>query len=231
MELAKQNAPEGTVVLAEQQLQGRGRNGRSWHSPSGVGIYCSVVMRPRLLPAMAQLMTLMSAVAVGKAIASKTPLTPRIKWPNDIRIGDKKIAGILLESMVVSAQLQHAVIGIGINVNHTLSDFARELRVAATSLRLELGQSVERKELVCQLFCELEDLYERVQQGQYTTILDQWRSLSDTLGRHVRVIYSGDNSIEGLALDINEEGALLVRDRDGAIHPVHAGDIHHFKFQ
>lgn len=228
MELAKQNAPEGTVVVAEQQVQGRGRIGRPWHSPPGLGIYCSVVMRPKLLPAKAQLMTLMSAVAVGKAIASKTSLAPRIKWPNDIRIGNKKIAGILLESMLAAEQLDYAVIGIGINVNHSLADFTQDLQVTASSLRLELGEPVERQELFCQLFFEFESLYERIRQAQYTPILDQWRSLSDTLGRHVRAM-CGDDSVEGLALDINEEGALLVRQRDGSIQSVHAGDIHHFR--
>jgi BirA family biotin operon repressor/biotin-[acetyl-CoA-carboxylase] ligase len=100
MDLAQQNAPEGTVVLTEQQLHGRGRGDRSWHSPSGVGIYCSIVLPPELSPAKTMLLTLMTAVPIAKAVALETNLSPRIKWPNDILINDKKVVGILLESKV-----------------------------------------------------------------------------------------------------------------------------------
>jgi BirA family biotin operon repressor/biotin-[acetyl-CoA-carboxylase] ligase len=228
MKLAQQGAPEGTVVIAEQQLRGRGRGGRSWHSPTGVGIYCSIVLRPKLLPAKVQLMTLMTAVAVVRAMSLKTGLSPRIKWPNDILINDKKVAGILLETKISHTRVEHGVIGVGINVNQTLADLPEELRLGASSLRMELGRSVERSALVSQVFAELESLYERVQQGDSSVVLEQWRYYSATLGQQVRAVQR-DELIEGVAVDVSDDGALLVRVKDDSLAEVLAGDVEHLR--
>ncbi len=228
MALAQQGAPEGTVVLAEQQLRGRGRDGRSWHSAAGVGIYCSIILRPRLLPAKVQLVTLMTATAVAKAVAQKTGLWPRIKWPNDILINDQKVAGMLLETKLSRTHIEYAVIGFGINVNHTAADLPEELQLSASSLRMQLGKPVERSGLISQIFAELESLYERTQQGDSTEVLKQWRDLSATLGQDVRIIQR-DKLIEGVAIDVTEEGALLVRVKDGSLKVVHAGDVEHLR--
>ncbi|MGD8370562.1 MAG: biotin--[acetyl-CoA-carboxylase] ligase [Syntrophobacterales bacterium] len=228
MELAQQGAPEGTAVLADQQLRGRGRGSRSWHSPPGVGVYCSIIFRPKFLPSMAQLITLMTAVAVARAVSLKTSLSPQIKWPNDILVNEKKVGGILSEAEASSSGIKHVVVGIGINVNHTSTDLPEELLSGASSLRLELGEPVERVALTAQLFVELESLYEKLQQEGSAIILEQWRSLSATLGRRVRVIQK-DKLVEGIAVDVTEEGALLLREEKDSLTVVHAGEVRHLR--
>ncbi|MBT8406930.1 MAG: biotin--[acetyl-CoA-carboxylase] ligase [Deltaproteobacteria bacterium] len=227
MVLAQQDAPEGTIVLAEKQLRGRGRGDRSWHSPPGVGIYCSVVLRPELSPAKTTLLTLMTAVAIARAVALETNLSPRIKWPNDILVNDKKIVGILLESKVGATGVEHAIIGFGINVNHTPADLPQEL-LAASSLFIELGEPVDRTQLLTKILAEVEYLYERLQQGDVAIILEEWRHFSATLGRHVRILQRGELT-EGVAVDVTEEGALLVRVEQDSLITVHAGDIEHLR--
>lgn len=228
MDLAQQGAVEGTVVLADQQLRGRGRGERSWHSPAGVGIYCSIVLRPKISPGMAQLITLMTAVSTVKAIALRTGLSPRIKWPNDILINDKKVAGILLESKVSGTRMEYAVIGFGINVNHAPADLPEEIRVNASSLFIELREVVDRNALIVQIFAELEELYDRLQQEDFPIILKQWRHYSATLGRHVR-IFQKDRETEGIAVDVTEEGGLIVTVESGKQVVVHAGDVEHLR--
>ena len=228
MELALGDAAEGTAVLAEEQLRGRGRGNRSWHSPAGVGIYCSIILRPRLLPAKAQLITLMTAVAIVKATAQETGLSPRIKWPNDILLNDRKVAGILLASKASSQQIEHAVIGFGINVNHTSADLPRAPMFEANSLRMELGKPVERGALIAAIFAELEGLYEMLQQEDLTMILEEWRHFSATLGQPIRVWQQGKVT-EGIAVDINEEGGLVVKVKDESMMVIHAGDVEHLR--
>ena len=228
MELAEEGAAEGTAVLAEEQLRGRGRGNRSWHSPPGVGIYCSIILRPRLSPAKAQIITLMTAVAIVKAIAQETSVSARIKWPNDILLNGRKIAGILLEGKVGSKRVEHAVIGFGINVNQTSADLPPEPMFEASSLRIELGKPVGRSALVAGIFGELEGLYERVQQGDLATILEQWRRLSTTLARPIRVWQRGKVT-EGIAVDITAEGGLVVRVKDESLRVIHAGDVEHLR--
>jgi BirA family biotin operon repressor/biotin-[acetyl-CoA-carboxylase] ligase len=228
MDLAQKDAPEGTVVLAEEQLHGRGRGDRFWHSPVGVGIYCSFVLRPELSPAKTMLLTLMTAVAIAKAVAVETNLSPRIKWPNDILINDKKVAGILLESKVGATGVEHTIIGFGINVNHTPADLPQELLLAASSLFIELGEPVDRSKLLTKILAEVEDLYERLQQGDLALIHKEWRRLSATLGRHVRILQRGELT-EGTAVDVTEEGALLVRVEQDSLIAVHAGDVQHLR--
>ena len=228
MELALGGAAEGTAVLAEEQLRGRGRGNRSWHSPAGVGIYCSIILRPKLSPAKAQLLTLMTAVAIVKAIDQETGLSPRVKWPNDILLNNRKVAGILLESKVSLQQIEHAVIGFGVNVNHTSADLPPEPMFQASSLMIELDKPVERGALVAAIFAEVEGLYEMLQQEDLAMILQEWRHSSATLGQPIRVWQQG-KVIEGIALDINEEGGLLVKPKDESLMVIHAGDVEHLR--
>ncbi|UCG11629.1 MAG: biotin--[acetyl-CoA-carboxylase] ligase [Deltaproteobacteria bacterium] len=226
--LAGQGAAEGTVVLAEYQTHGRGRRSRSWSSPPGIGIYCSIILRPKLSPAEGQLITLLTAVAVAKAVEVKVHPSPRIKWPNDILINNRKVAGILLESKAGSVEMEYAVVGVGINVNQTSDALADEYLSKATSLLIETGQQVDRSALIGQLFVELENLYETLHRGEAATILQQWRRFSSTVGQHVRV--SGKEGVtEGVALDVTKAGALLIRQGDGSLVVVHAGDVEHLR--
>jgi BirA family biotin operon repressor/biotin-[acetyl-CoA-carboxylase] ligase len=227
-ELARQGAAEGTAVLAERQLSGRGRQGRTWHSPSGVGLYSSLILRPVLPPNQVQLLTLAVAVAVVGAISAQTALSPKIKWPNDILIRGKKVAGILTEAEAEAEQIAHVVVGVGINVNHTAAELGRPLEALATSLRLEVGRLVERSALAAQLFVELENWYEWLKMGNSSLILDEWRRHAATLGRRVRVLL-GQTTVEGTALDVTNEGALLVERKDGSRTMVHAGDVEHLR--
>jgi BirA family biotin operon repressor/biotin-[acetyl-CoA-carboxylase] ligase len=228
IDLAQQGAPEGTVVLADQQLRGRGRGSRSWHSPAGVGIYCSIVLRPKMAAAKAQLITLMAGVSIVKAIALRTGLSPRLKWPNDILINDKKVAGILLESKVSGVQIGYSVIGFGINVNNRSADISEDIRVSASSLLMELKKLVDRSTLVIAIFSELEGLYHRFQREDFPVILEQWRHYSSTLGQRVR-IWQGDKATDGIALDLTEDGGLLMKVEGGKQIVIHAGDVEHLK--
>ena len=226
IELAQQGTPEGTVVLADQQLRGRGRGTRSWHSPAGVGIYCSVVLQPATAPAKAQLISLMAGVSIVKAIALRTGLSPRVKWPNDILINDKKVAGILLESRMSGAQIGHSVIGFGINVNNASTDLPENIKMNASSLSMELEKPVDRSTLLIEIFSELERLYHIFQHGDSPIILEQWRHYSSTLGQRVR-IWQKDRATEGIAVDLTEDGGLLVRLEGGKQIVIHAGDVEH----
>ena len=228
IELAQQGTPEGTVVLADKQLSGRGRGTRSWHSPAGVGIYCSVVLRPTTPPAKAQLITLMAGVSIVKAIALRTGLSPRVKWPNDILINDKKVAGILLESMISGAQMGHSVLGFGVNVNNGPADLPENLRMKVSSLLMELKKPVDRSTLLIEIFSELERLYHIFQHEDFPIILEQWRRYSSTLGQRVR-IWQKDQATVGIAVDLTEDGGLLVRLEGGKQIVIHAGDVEHLR--
>ena len=228
MELAQEDAAEGTAVVAEEQLRGRGRGNRTWHSPAEVGIYCSIILRPRILPVKAQLITLMTAVAIVKAIAQETALSPQIKWPNDILLNDRKVAGILLESKASPQRIEHAVIGFGINVNHTSADLPPEPMFKASSLRMELDKPVERGALLAAIFAEIEELYEMLQREELTMILAEWRYFSATLGQAIRVWQQGKVT-EGIAVDINQEGGLVMKMEDESMVVIHAGDVEHLR--
>ena len=226
IELAQQGAPEGTVVLADQQLGGRGRGSRSWHSPAGVGIYCSIVLRPKTAAAKAQFITLMAGVSIVKAIARCTGLSPRVKWPNDVLINERKVAGILLESRMSGRQIDHSVIGFGINVNNGSADLPEDIRVKASSLLMELRKPVDRGTLLIDIFSELERLYHVFQDEDFPIILEQWRQSSSTLGQKVR-IWQKDEATEGIAVDLSEDGGLVVRLEGGKQTVIHAGDVEH----
>jgi BirA family biotin operon repressor/biotin-[acetyl-CoA-carboxylase] ligase len=228
IDLAQQGAPQGTVVLADQQLSGRGRSDRSWYSPAGVGIYCSIVLRPEMAPAKGQLITLMASVALVKAIALRTGLAPRVKWPNDILINHRKVAGILLESRVSGEQISYAVIGFGINVNNHSRDLPEDIRGQASSLLMELKKPMDRSTLVMDIFSELERIYDRFQREKSAVILEEWRRYSSTLGQRVR-IWQKDNVTEGIAVDLSENGGLVLRLAGGKQTVVHAGDVEHLR--
>jgi BirA family biotin operon repressor/biotin-[acetyl-CoA-carboxylase] ligase len=173
-----------------------------------------------------QILTLMTAVAAARAVTLKTPLRPRIKWPNDILINDKKVAGILLEGKTSSTMIEHAVVGIGLNVNQAPMDLPAELRPIATSLRIELGDSLERNTLICQVLIELENLYEKLRRGDASTVLEEWRSLSATLDRRVRILQR-DKVTEGVAVGVATDGALVVRMENGSLNLFTVGDVEH----
>ncbi|HWR40936.1 MAG TPA: biotin--[acetyl-CoA-carboxylase] ligase [Patescibacteria group bacterium] len=221
--MAFDGCPAGTVIVSEEQGGGRGRLSRGWFSPNGKGIWMSVILRPPFAPMEAPKCTLMAAVAVCRGIEKSVGVSCGIKWPNDILWQGKKMVGILTEMSAEMDAINHVVIGIGINVNIDADDFPEEIRPLATSLSLVTGGQVARLELLIAVLQELEDLYGRVLSDGFMPVLDEWRSRSATLGQKVDV-YGPDRTFNGEAVDIDEDGALLVKTAAGMIR-VMAGDV------
>lgn len=222
--LATRGAAEGTVVIAEAQRRGRGRLGRRWASPAEVGIYLSVILRPPSPPESAPALSLLGAVAVGEAIERMTGLEAALKWPNDLIVRGKKVAGISGEVATEAARLQHVVLGIGVNVNQLEADFEGELRQTATSLRIELGHRVDRTAMIRSICEGLDQWYDCFLSSGVPPILDRVRRRCLTLGREV-VTRSGDEELRGLAVEVDEAGALVIRTADGTLHRLFAGDV------
>lgn len=221
-ERAAAGAPEGTVIVAGVQGRGRGRLGRHWFSPPG-GLWFSVVLRPQVAASRISGITLMAAVAVAKAIGGTTRLDAGIKWPNDILLGGRKVAGILTEASVLGYRVNFVTLGIGINANVDVDAFPHDLLMPATSLAAELDREVDLDELLTACIKALGEEYERFAASP-PGLLEEWRRRSVTLGRRVRVTQSG-SVVEGEALDVDEAGALLVRDDRGDVREVRAGDL------
>ena len=221
-ELAAKGAPEGTLVVAESQTRGRGRLGRQWESPPGTGLYVSLLLRPELPPTEMPQITLTTAVAVARAVKRVTGVAPGIKWPNDLLLAGKKLGGILTEMETESEQIRHLVVGLGLNVNNPA--FPEELAPLATSLVLATGRRHSRLEILQAWLEEFEELYERFLAREFAGILDEWRSLTVTLGRRVTV-RQGPVTICGLALEVAPDGALLVETAAGEVVRVTSGEI------
>jgi BirA family transcriptional regulator, biotin operon repressor / biotin---[acetyl-CoA-carboxylase] ligase len=222
--LVLEGAPEGTIVIAEEQLSGRGRMDRKWHSPKYTGIWMSVILRPNLPPAKAPQLTLITAVAVVQTIEEITGMTPEIKWPNDILLKGKKLTGILTEMQADADRIHSIIIGIGINVNQKLEDYPEELKQIATSIAIEYGKKLERAEIIKVLLVKLEKLYSLyLDQGFYPIKL-LWESYAISIGKKItaRTI---TGSIYGQALGITDEGVLMIEDASGKNHHVYSADI------
>ena len=222
--LAVRGALEGTVVIADAQERGRGRMGRSWTSPHGVGVYLSVILRPAIQPHDAPSLTLLGAVAVAEAIEKVTGLAAGVKWPNDLIVRGRKVGGILGEVAAETSHLHYVVLGIGINVNQTEGSFEGELRHTATSLRIEAGRSLDRTALIRSLCEALDRWYDRFLSEGPAPVLERLRRSCLTLGQRV-VARSGDQQLCGLAVDLDDSGALLIQDANQRLHRLIAGDV------
>lgn len=226
MDLAFKGAAEGTLVIAEGQTRGRGRLSRLWVSAKYKGIYFSLIIRPKILPQQAPVLTLISAVAICEALKQELGIEAQIKWPNDILLNNKKIGGILTE-LSAEMDIVHAIIvGVGINVNNE----KKTLPYPATSLKEIIGEEVNRLSLLQGILSCFEERYLRFQKQGIERILDKWRHFSATLGRRVRLSVSRQKlGLIGEAVDIDCDGSLLVRQDSGLIERVVAGDIVHCK--
>ncbi len=216
---AEGGAPEGTAVLAEEQSAGRGRLGRSWASPPGTNLYLTLVMRPPL--ARLRTLSIVAPLAVAQAVEETAGLAPRIKWPNDVLVAGRKLAGVLIESELSGQSPRYSLVGIGLNVNLD-TDEVPEIAGIATSLRRELGHDVSREAVLAALLNRFEALYEEVARGP--AVHAAWRSRLETLGRQVRVTF-GEQVEEGLAEDVDGEGSLVLRRPDGSRVTVAAGEV------
>lgn len=222
--LANENVPEGTVVIAEEQLSGKGRLGRQWHSPKYTGIWMSLILRPNIPLPKAPQLTLLTAVAVVQAIEDQTGLVPEIKWPNDILINGKKLTGILTELQAEADQIHSIIIGIGINVNQQLQDFPSELHPIATSLSIETGEKISRARLIRSIFTKFETMYMCYLDEGFLPIKLLWESYAVSIGKHIKA-RTLTAVIEGKALGITDEGVLQIEDKSGKIHHVYSADI------
>jgi BirA family biotin operon repressor/biotin-[acetyl-CoA-carboxylase] ligase len=221
--LANQGAGHGEVVIAEQQTAGKGRLGRTWASPPFVNLHFSVVLRPELPPHRAPELTLVAAVAAAEAIrAAEVPA--QIKWPNDLMFGNRKLGGILTELSSELDRIHFAVLGMGINVNSTAADLPPELAAGAVSLREVLGKRLPRAALAVDLWGRLERWINLHAEQGFGPVRVAWKELCGMLGQPV-LIQTGKKQVCGIAEDIDESGALIVRDRAGAKERVVAGDV------
>jgi BirA family biotin operon repressor/biotin-[acetyl-CoA-carboxylase] ligase len=221
--LARDGVAQGAVVFAESQTKGRGRLGRKWVSPSGKGLWFSVLLRPELRPQDATRLTIIAATALARALRNYE-LAPSIKWPNDILIGDRKLAGVLTELAAEIDRIRYVILGIGINVNAAVSDFPPDLRSVATSLRIETGAAVRRAELAANIIRELDFDYDRLCRGEFPSIADEWAEQCATLGRRV-AIRIGERTVYGQAEALDDSGALLLRTDHGHLERVVGGDV------
>lgn len=222
--LAEKSALDGTVVIAEAQTGGKGRLGRHWVSPPGVNLYCSVVLRPPMAPVRAPQLTFLSAVAVARAIEEVAQLRPTIKWPNDVLLHDRKVAGLLNEMSAETDTIHCVVLGIGVNINMLREQFPEDLRQPATSLFLEKGVCVNRVDFTRALLTHLDALYDDYLLQGFPGIREEWLSRSTVQGRRVRVSF-GTGVMEGTVHGVDHDGALLVVREDGTQERVLAGDV------
>jgi BirA family transcriptional regulator, biotin operon repressor / biotin---[acetyl-CoA-carboxylase] ligase len=222
--LARQGAPEGTVVLAEQQTRGRGRQGRTFASPAGVGIYLSVLVRPTIDLARLPQLTLMVAVATADAITDICGLSIHLKWPNDVEIDGRKVAGILTEAVLRAGESPVVIIGIGINVNTALEQLPAVLHDRVTSLALATGVPVSRHHLIARLLARCEERYHTLQHAGVASILERWRHYGRLLGRVVQFSQATETRT-GRAVGLDDDGALVVQTSDGVHHHLVAGEV------
>ena len=227
-QLALDGAEEGEVVISESQEKGRGRLGRRWFSPPFLNLYLSVILRPKIPPHQASLITLMAAVATADAIQKFSGLLPLIKWPNDVLLRDRKIAGLLNEIHSEMDRIHFVILGIGVNLNLDERMFSKEIRAEATSLKIEMGQAISRKAFLQTLLLELEKWYTIFMKESSALILEAWRDRAHIKGRRVKVTSFG-KALTGVAVDIDSDGALILETMGGKRERVVAGDVEYSK--
>jgi BirA family biotin operon repressor/biotin-[acetyl-CoA-carboxylase] ligase len=225
---------EGLVIIAEEQLAGRGRLGRTWMAPPGCCVLCSVLLRPNFPPQQAFYLTIAASLAIYRATAPAAPVQDdtqdairnsllSIKWPNDVLVRGRKVAGILSESEFRGSGWDFAVVGFGINANLSAKDLGH-LGATATSLSIERGEPVDRTLLLARVLAELEGLYLVLQGGHFSRVHDEWAAVLETIGREVTVS-DGAGTVKGKALRVDPDGALVVLDGNGRERRVLAGDV------
>ena len=221
--LADQGAPEGALAVTDEQLSGRGRLGRSWIAPAGSSLLTSLLFRPTFLtPTRAQQLTMLCSLAAADAVAEVTGLRPALKWPNDLLLEGKKLAGVLTEMGLEGEALAWVVVGVGLNVNVDFTSQAPELADTAISLAMMLGQPLSRLPLLHSYLARVERRYTALRYGHSPH--PEWAVRLETLGQQVTVL-APDGSYQGLAESVDEMGALLLRQPDGQLMRILAGDV------
>lgn len=222
-ELARGGAEEGEIVIAERQLKGKGRIGRSWQSPAGENLYVSIILRPSVRPAVSPQITLTAGVAVADALFGYCGRDVTLKWPNDVRIRERKVCGILTEMRLRGGDVDFVIVGIGININMRKAEFDETFRDMSTSLREELGRDIPRSDVTVRLLDCFDAWYKRFLAEGFHPVREKWLEYSGILGRDIQV-QSGTQTQKGKVLGIDEEGALLL-EADGQTKKVISGDV------
>jgi BirA family biotin operon repressor/biotin-[acetyl-CoA-carboxylase] ligase len=222
--LAENNAPDGTLVIAESQTNGHGRKGRHWESPTGSGIYVTLILRPKLPLERTPLLTLAASVAVADAVAQTTGTLPAIKWPNDILLNDGKIAGILTEVSAEIDYVDYVLVGIGINVNTRLELLPERPIFPATSIAAETSSQHSRRRILADLLQNFDQLYLQMQSDDSGTMLKRWKNFSNTIGRRVTITMV-NKTLRGTVTDIGDDGALILKTSRGHSQKIFSGDI------
>ena len=222
--MAKNGAPHGTVLIAGHQTGGHGRRGRSFHSPEGMGVYLSILLRPQCLPTELMHLTCATAVAMCGAVEAAAGFRPGIKWTNDLVAKEKKLGGILTElGFTPRGELDYAIIGVGINVRQEREDFPEDIRDMAGSLSMIAGKDIDRARVAAAMMDALHQMSTKLLTGR-EEMLSRYRADCITLRRDM-VLVRGDEKRYGHALDIDSEGALVVRFADGKLEAVNSGEI------
>lgn len=223
-ELAELGAPEGTVAIAETQTAGRGRLGRKWVSPKG-GLWFSIILKPKLKPMETVKLVFLAGLAVAETLRELYGLKVETKWPNDVSVDERKVCGILSEMKTVGEKVIYAIVGVGVNANFdAYKVFPEELRETATSLETLLGRKVVLEELFRILLEKMDSLYELFLKDGFNQILEKWKGFASFLSREVEVLTESER-IEGLAVDVDNNGALVLKLKDGSLERVFVGDL------
>ncbi|MBZ5751497.1 MULTISPECIES: biotin--[acetyl-CoA-carboxylase] ligase [Metabacillus] len=222
--LANEGVEEGTIVVADQQTNGKGRMARVWYSPKGTGIWMSMIIRPNLPVNQTPQLTLLTAVAIVQAIEELTPLKPEIKWPNDIMLNGKKLVGILTELQAEADQVHSVIIGTGINVNQKIDDFPEELQSIATSIFIETGTVWERAQFIQMILLKFEGLYSLFLTQGFKPIKLLWESYAISLNKKI-IARTLSGTIVGKAIGIDDDGVLLIETNNRVIERIYSADI------
>ena len=220
--LAREGARHGTVVVADSQTTGRGRVQRSWHSPAGENLYFSVVLRPSWPASEPRPVSLAVGVALAEALAPLVPQPPLLKWPNDVQIGGRKVAGILIEGSLQSDRIDYVVVGIGVNVN--TAEFPAELADIAESLGRVVGKALDRGAVLATIFSSLEAWLDTLAEQGPEPIVAAWMKHAARLGQPIRVL-DGATEATGVMQGIDSDGALRLQTPDGKVRRIVCGDV------
>jgi BirA family biotin operon repressor/biotin-[acetyl-CoA-carboxylase] ligase len=221
--IAKKTHEQKAVIIAETQTHARGRHRRHWVSPRG-GIWLSILLRPKVTPEEATELTFITATAVAEALQSTLGLATEVKWPNDVLVNRRKLCGILTEASTRENVVECVVVGLGINANIDLNFFPSTLQKSVTTLKHELGCEINREILTMSLIQSFDQRYKRLQKGMWSALLQEWRGLAEFLGGKV-VVTSFAETLVGEALDVDADGALIIKLQNGTLKKVVAGDV------
>ena len=222
-DFAEKGREEGLLAVAEEQAGGKGRRGRSWVSPPGTGIWMSLLLRPKVEPQKASMVTIVAALAMTKAMEKITGMEIRIKWPNDVVLNGKKVCGILTEMSAELEEIHYIIVGIGINAN--TESFPEDIQDRATSIYLESGKKVERAAFIAEFCVQFEQYYERfLEMGNLAFLKEEYESYLINIGREVKIIKKKEERVRK-ALGINELGELIVAKSDGTTEIIFSGEV------